>query len=57
MVWCAEVVKINGRNKCDDFLTQEKAQLWVLRQVETGIKKSVIVNKKNEEKFVINWGK
>lgn len=56
MRWRAGVTKINGDTEAQNFDSREDAELWVLEQVEKGIKKSIIVNRDNiRERYYETW--
>ena len=52
----AGIIKINGETEAQNFDSKEDAEIWVLEQVDEGIKKSIIVNKDNiEERYAEDW--
>lgn len=56
MEWRAGILKDDGTRDAENFNTKEEAEFWVLEQAEHGIKRSIIVNKKNiKERYVTNW--
>ncbi len=56
MDWRAGITKLDGTRDAENFNTKEEAEEWVLKQAEMGIKRSIIVNKKNiNERYVTNW--
>ena len=55
-MWRACVTTKDGKAKGENFNTKEEADLWVLEQAEEGIKKAIIVNKKDiKQREIINF--